>query len=717
MARCGIPSPQSFGARGTNNTRSLEPVVFRQSLENSTEEKNVLSEKVYDKRNKYLNYMCNFFKNKTMTETMYTEEDKDALFSHILVDEKHKLLYCYVPKGLQDSKSLPSQGLQENKSLPSQGLQENKSLSVPGPSREQELSVPGPSREQELSVPGPSREQELSVPGPSREQELSVPGPSREQELSVPGPSREQEPTVPGHSREQEPTIPGHSREQEPTLPGHSREQEPTILGHSRERVYHPRAFKKARVYHSRAFKKARAYRPRIFKKAGAYRPRGLHASKSLPSQDLQEIKSFPLKGRQESNCFPVEGPSIEQEPTVKSKLKKDARKTLRWCTPTPGTQGFCTDNGWGNGPTFLVWLHFFVETVRPTKEDKIILLLENYEAHKYYPALEYATRNNIDFVSFAPHTTNKMQPLYVSVYGPLKQHFEQGKSCSRYVVALGARDIGSRVGDARHWRVSSHSLVNTQCWWRQGLSNTGIAASLTTDRDRRSLWSFKVACTNWKRIFMLLTGQTNTTDVLAIPASAAHEKSIFTKLSKYSTADINILLKTYTKFLFVRHPFERLLSAFRNKLEQHYLSSKYFQSRFGRFIIKHYRVNASNESLLKGDDVKFSEFVAYLIDQKNKFNEHWKPIYDLCHPCLINYDIIGKYETLYEDSDFVLQKAGIENVVFPRAPKPSSTSFYLKSYFSALSKETIEQLYKIYFLDFKLFDYGTIDSLYNGIA
>nr|CAD7400185.1 unnamed protein product [Timema cristinae] len=284
--------------------------------------------------------------------------------------------------------------------------------------------------------------------------------------------------------------------------------------------------------------------------------------------------------------------------------IKKDAKKTFRWCPSLPaplppGSQGCCTDNGWVNGPTFLVWLHFFVETVKPVKENKIILLLENHE----------------------------------------------------------------------------------------------------------------VACTNWKRIFMLLTGQTNTTDVLAIPASAAHEKSIFTKLSNYATTDINILLKTYTKFLFVRHPFERLLSAYRNKLQQHYLSSKYFQSRFGRFIIKHYRVNASNESLLKGDDVKFSEFVAYLIDQKNKFNEHWKPIYDLCHPCLINYDIIGKYETLYEDSDFVLQKAGIENVVFPRALKPSSTSFYLKSYFSALSKETIEQLYKIYFLDFKLFDYDDISK------
>nr|CAD7410656.1 unnamed protein product [Timema poppensis] len=47
----------------------------------------------------------------------------------------------------------------------------------------------------------------------------------------------------------------------------------------------------------------------------------------------------------------------------------------------------------------------------------------------------------------------------------------------------LGGRDTRSRVGDARHWRVSSHSLVNIQCWWRQGPSNTGLAASPTTDK------------------------------------------------------------------------------------------------------------------------------------------------------------------------------------------------------------------------------------------
>lgn len=78
------------------------------------------------------------------------------------------------------------------------------------------------------------------------------------------------------------------------------------------------------------------------------------------------------------------------------------------------------------NGPTFLSWVQYFVEKVRPTKEKKAILLLDNLEAHKYYPALQFASENNVVFVSFAPHTTHKMQPLDVAVFGPLKVFFEQ---------------------------------------------------------------------------------------------------------------------------------------------------------------------------------------------------------------------------------------------------------------------------------------------------
>lgn len=236
----------------------------------------------------------------------------------------------------------------------------------------------------------------------------------------------------------------------------------------------------------------------------------------------------------------------------------------------------------------------------------------------------------------------------------------------------------------------------------------------LLVDQKHRLLYCYvpKVACTNWKRVFMILIGLTNTTDPLKIPASTAHQKDVITRLSNYSSLEIDNILHTFTKFLFVRHPFERLLSAYRNKLEQHYQSSKYFQSRFGRHIIKHYRQNPSNESLTRGDDVTFKEFATYLIGQEGVLNEHWRPIYDLCHPCSINYDIIGKYETLDQDSEFILKQVGETGISFPQAPKSSSTTSKLRKYFDSLQHDIIRQLYNVYIMDFKLFGYNLQEFL-----
>lgn len=91
-----------------------------------------------------------------------------------------------------------------------------------------------------------------------------------------------------------------------------------------------------------------------------------------------------------------------------------------------PGTQATCTDNGWINADVFLIWLQFFVETVRPSADKKVLLLLDNHEAHKFVKGLDYASENNVIVLSFAPHTTHKMQPLDIAVYGPMKTFFEQ---------------------------------------------------------------------------------------------------------------------------------------------------------------------------------------------------------------------------------------------------------------------------------------------------
>lgn len=222
-----------------------------------------------------------------------------------------------------------------------------------------------------------------------------------------------------------------------------------------------------------------------------------------------------------------------------------------------------------------------------------------------------------------------------------------------------------------------------------------------------------KVACTNWKRIFMVLTGKANNiSQVINLPSYEVHAKNLFTSLQNYSAADAEKIIKNYAKFIFVRNPFERLLSAYRNKLEQHYDSSKYFQARFGRYIIRNFRKNPSNESLDKGDDVTFAEFAKYLISSDvSMYNEHWQTVTELCHPCFIDYDLIGKYETLIEDSDFVLNYFKL-NFSFPGLPKPSKTASSLVKYFSTLDKDVIYKLYKIYEMDFKLFGYDLFNTL-----
>lgn len=72
------------------------------------------------------------------------------------------------------------------------------------------------------------------------------------------------------------------------------------------------------------------------------------------------------------------------------------------------------------------MWFNIFVEVVRPIMDTKIILVLDNHESHKYYPALKYSTDNDVIFISFALHTTHTIQPLDVSVYGPIKWFYEQ---------------------------------------------------------------------------------------------------------------------------------------------------------------------------------------------------------------------------------------------------------------------------------------------------
>ncbi|XP_034560176.1 carbohydrate sulfotransferase 8-like [Notolabrus celidotus] len=219
-----------------------------------------------------------------------------------------------------------------------------------------------------------------------------------------------------------------------------------------------------------------------------------------------------------------------------------------------------------------------------------------------------------------------------------------------------------------------------------------------------------KVGCSNWKRVLMVLAGVA--TSVFDIPHVVVHRESSKLHLGRNKPEEITEKLSNYTKVLFVREPFERLVSAFRDKLEN---PEKAFHHRYGRNIISRYRANASQTALQTGDGVTFREFAQYLVDPKRpvRINIHWQAVSRLCHPCLLNYNFIGKFENANYEANFLLRSIGAPpDVRYPdykdRNPQDERTSSsIMKKYFSQLNATERQRVYDFYRMDYLMFNYS----------
>ncbi|XP_037275255.2 carbohydrate sulfotransferase 11 [Rhipicephalus microplus] len=222
-----------------------------------------------------------------------------------------------------------------------------------------------------------------------------------------------------------------------------------------------------------------------------------------------------------------------------------------------------------------------------------------------------------------------------------------------------------------------------------------------------------KVASTNWRRVLLALRSS-RAGDPARIPANRSHEPSAFRSLAHLGRPQQRRRLATHLKFVFARHPLERLLSAYRNKFESAW--SDYFPRRYGRHIVRQQRgANASRRALDTGLGVTFEEFLRYVAslepgDYAGAFNEHWRPLADLCFPCQVRYDVLGSYDTLERDSRLVLRRAGLEGrVAFPSrrttySSKP--TASLMQRYYGNVSEHLMARLRHVYRRDMALFTY-----------
>lgn len=92
-----------------------------------------------------------------------------------------------------------------------------------------------------------------------------------------------------------------------------------------------------------------------------------------------------------------------------------------------PGAKGVAAKSGYMNSEIFSDdYLPFFISSVRCSKQQPILLILDNHISHISIKAVELCRDSGIHLLTLPPHTSHKLQPLDRCVYGPLKTYFNQ---------------------------------------------------------------------------------------------------------------------------------------------------------------------------------------------------------------------------------------------------------------------------------------------------
>lgn len=198
-----------------------------------------------------------------------------------------------------------------------------------------------------------------------------------------------------------------------------------------------------------------------------------------------------------------------------------------------------------------------------------------------------------------------------------------------------------------------------------------------------------KNGCTVWKRILLTVNG-----DISSPSAETDDIHSLFRKkiksLAKYNDKEALKRLKNYKKFLFVRDPMERLLSLFLDKAVQE-----------GRLPFK---------------ENQFEDFLKFIIEQPFQpiqFAEHWAHAFQLCFPCDIDYDFIGRLETAERDTQYIFDNFIQHNrdrltLHLKTNHSTNSSDFHKKErYFQQLSDDVLRKAVDRYHLDYVLFNYS----------
>lgn len=250
----------------------------------------------------------------------------------------------------------------------------------------------------------------------------------------------------------------------------------------------------------------------------------------------------------------------------------------------------------------------------------------------------------------------------------------------------------------------------------------------LLYSQDSSLLWCpvFKAASTSWMLHIITLSG--NDKDrVRALKKkypgqSNSVAKHLAPPPSSLQLASLNTG-EGVVRMVILRHPFHRLVSAFRDKLERCHsvkrrtgtcnLEADLFYNKHGKNIVDQQRQDYLNKFGQESLSQRW-EFVSWLLAdtrQQQDWDNHWKPAAVQCSPCSINFNYVLHFEQLENEEKWLFGIIKGGDRLKPRkdnqlGKEGVSESALTTQYMALLSAQQVEALTKLYAEDMALGGY-----------
>lgn len=90
------------------------------------------------------------------------------------------------------------------------------------------------------------------------------------------------------------------------------------------------------------------------------------------------------------------------------------------------GSLGLATPSGWMNSELFVKTMQYFINYSSSSNDNPSLLIYDNHESHICIEALNLAKENGVTVLTMPPHSTGKLQPLDVGIFGPFKTAYNK---------------------------------------------------------------------------------------------------------------------------------------------------------------------------------------------------------------------------------------------------------------------------------------------------